>query len=606
VTCRIVRGEEGGEFVKPEEVGIAKSTERVERSPESLRCAERHGSCLDDTPWSRWIVVGPRAATPLPFVPLIGQTTFRALKIRASATSTTGRTQISTLVVPPTPTPTPSSTETQAPTPTPAPAAPPARSLDRSLLVGIAWTGGMKWAIQIVSWVSTVVIARLLSPSDYGLMGMAAVYLGLVSLVNEFGLTAAILRGRHLSDSQIAQIGGFGIAIGALFCLLSIAAANPIAHFYGEPAVRVIVTVLSLNFVFSSASVLPRSLLARDLDFRRLAWIDGLTNIVQILCTIVLAFLGYRYMALVMGSLVGRISGAVLANFARPHRVAVPRELRSISESVLVGWHVVVGRVSWYTYQNADFAIVGRVLGKVVLGAYTIGWEIATLPVERVSALVGQVTPGVFSSVQADRPALRRYYLGVIEGLAFITFPGAVGISLTAPLLVPVLLGDKWTAAILPLQLLAFYAGLRSIDTVTPQVLIYTGHSRQSMWYTVLAAIVLPMLFLAGTRWGAAGVAFVWIVAYPVVVSPIYRLVFRILDLSPRVYLRNLWPAASGTAVMAAAVLALRYTLPETLDVRVRLVTEVVAGAAIYAATMLTFHRARILAAIAPLRAARR
>jgi len=364
-----------------------------------------------------------------------------------------------------------------------------------------------------------------------------------------------------------------------------------------------IVTVLSLNFIFSSASVLPRSLLARDLDFRRLAWIDGATNIVQMACTIVLAFLGYRYMALVLGSLVGRIAGAVLANVARPHRVAIPRQLRSISESMLVGWHVVVGRISWYTYQNADFAIVGRVLGKVALGAYTIGWEIATLPVERVSALVGQVTPGVFSTVQADRPALRRYYLAVVEGLAFITFPGAVGISLTAPLLVPVLLGDKWAAAVVPLQLLAFYAGLRSIDTVTPQVLIYTGHSRQSMWYTVLAAIVLPLLFLFGTRWGAAGVAFVWIVAYPLVVSPIYRLVFRILDLSPRAYLRALWPAASGTALMTMVVLAVRYWLPDGLDMRVKLVSEITIGAATYAIAMLAFHRKRILAAIAPLHA---
>jgi PST family polysaccharide transporter len=460
----------------------------------------------------------------------------------------------------------------------------------------------MKWAIQLVSWASTVIIARLLTPSDYGLMGMAAVYLGLVALVNEFGLTAAILRGRDLDDSQIAQIGGFGIALGAVFCLASVGAAIPIAHFYGEPAVRVIVTVLSLNFIFSSASVLPRSLLARELDFRRLAWIDGATNIVQMTCTIVLAFLGFRYMALVLGSLVGRVAGAVLANIARPHRVAIPRQIRSISESMLVGWHVVVGRISWYTYQNADFAIVGRVLGKVALGAYTIGWEIATLPVERVSALVGQVTPGVFSTVQADRPALRRYYLAVVEGLAFITFPGAVGISLTAPLLVPVLLGDKWAAAVLPLQLLAFYAGLRSIDTVTPQVLIYTGHSRQSMWYTVLAAIVLPLLFLFGARWGAAGVAFVWIVAYPLVVSPIYRLVFRILDLSPRAYLRALWPAASGTALMTMVVLAARYWLPDGLDMRVKLVSEVTLGAATYAVAMLAFHRERIFAAIAPLR----
>ncbi|HEX6535557.1 MAG TPA: oligosaccharide flippase family protein, partial [Gemmatimonadaceae bacterium] len=311
--------------------------------------------------------------------------------------------------------------------PTEAPTTTARRSLDRELLLGIAWTGGMKWAIQLVSWSSTFVVARILTPSDFGLLGMAAVYLGLVALVNEFGLTAAILKGRTLTDDQIAQLGGLGLAIGTGFCLLSMAASIPIAHFYGEPAVRTIIVILSLNFVLTAAGVLPRSLLARDLQFRRLAWLDGASNLSQIAATLTLAILGARYLALVFGSLVANAVGTGLALWWRGHRIAIPRSFRALRESVHVGWHVVVGRVAWYTYQNADFAIVGRVLGKAVLGAYTLGWEIATIPVERVSALVGRVTPGVFSAVAANRPELRRYYLAVIEGLAVITFPAAAG-----------------------------------------------------------------------------------------------------------------------------------------------------------------------------------
>ncbi|HEX6533145.1 MAG TPA: polysaccharide biosynthesis C-terminal domain-containing protein, partial [Gemmatimonadaceae bacterium] len=219
--------------------------------------------------------------------------------------------------------------------------------------------------------------------------------------------------------------------------------------------------------------------------------------------------------------------------------------------------------------------------------------------VERVSALVGRVTPGVFSAVAANRPELRRYYLAVIEGLAVITFPAAAGIALTAPVLVPVALGPQWANAVLPLQLLAMYGGIRSIDTVTPQVLIYTGHSRYSMWYTVAAAVVLPILFFLGTRWGAAGVAAVWILAYPVVVLPAYRLVFRILDLSPGVYLRNLWPAASGTAVMTLAVLAVRAVLPVAARARSTLGAEVATGVAVYATVMWTLHRDRVRAFLA-------
>jgi O-antigen/teichoic acid export membrane protein len=479
---------------------------------------------------------------------------------------------------------------------------PDTQSLDRSLVSGIAWTGGMKWATQILSWAATLVVARILSPSDYGLMGMAAVYLGLVTLVNEFGLTAAILRHRELTEDQIARVGGFSLLVGLAIAAISVALAPLIARFYAEPAVATIIAVLSLNFVFGSLGVLPRSLLARDLSYPRLATIDGITNVAQMATMLAFAIAGYRYMALVFGSLVGSGCGALLALWWRPHRLAWPSSLRAIGATLHVGWHIVVGRLAWYTYNTADFAVVGRVLGKQALGAYTLGWEIATMPVERISSLVSSVTPGIFSAVQHDIVALRRYFLGVVEGLAFITLPAAAGLALIAGEFVPVVLGPRWQAAVLPLRLLAVYGGIRSIDTVTPQVLIYTGHSRQSMWYSLIAACVMPVLFVVGTRWGAAGVAAVWIVAYPAVVAPQYRLAFRVLELSAGGYFKTLWPALSSTAVMAMAVGVALVTLPATMAPVVRLVIEVAVGVAVYSGMIAWRHRARATAFVAILR----
>jgi O-antigen/teichoic acid export membrane protein len=267
-----------------------------------------------------------------------------------------------------------------------------------------------------------------------------------------------------------------------------------------------------------------------------------------------------------------------------------------------VGWHSVVGRIAWYTYNTADFAVVGRVLGKQALGAYTLGWEIATLPVERISSLVSSVTPGVFSAVQNDIPALRRYFLGVVEGLAFITLPAAAGLALIAGEFVPVVLGAQWLGAIVPLRLLAVYGGIRSIDTVTPQVLMYTGYSRQSMWYSVIAACVMPALFVVGTRWGVGGVATMWIVAYPLVVAPQYRLAFRVLQMSPRGYLATLWPAVSSTAIMALAVGAVMVTLPRTMAPVMRLVIEVLTGVVVYGGMIAWRHRARARAFVSIVR----
>jgi teichuronic acid exporter len=474
--------------------------------------------------------------------------------------------------------------------------------LDRSLVSGIAWTGGTKWATQILSWAATLIVARILSPSDYGLMGMATVYLGLVTMVSEFGLTASILRHRHLTEEQISRIGGFSVAMGLVIAAISVAISPLIARFYGEPAVAKIIALLSINFIFGSLGVLPRSLLSRDLAYPRLALIDGITNLAQMVTMLLFAILGFRYMALVFGSIVGSACGALMALRLRAHRLSWPSSFETIGGALHVGWHSVVGRLAWYTYNTADFAVVGRILGKQSLGAYTLGWEIATLPVERISSLVSSVTPGVFSAVAHDVVALRRYFLGVVEGLAFITLPAAAGLALIAGEFVPVVLGKQWLGAILPLRLLAVYGGIRSIDTVTPQVLIYTGNSRQSMWYSVIAACVMPTLFVVGTRWGVGGVAAVWIVAYPLVVSPQYRLAFRVLQMSPAEYFATLWPAVSSTVIMAMAVGIVLIALPQTMPPAVRLVIEVGTGVAVYGGMIAWRHRARALAFVSIVR----
>jgi PST family polysaccharide transporter len=468
------------------------------------------------------------------------------------------------------------------------------RSLDKSLVMGLAWTGGVKWATQIVSWCSTIIVARLLSPGDYGIMGMAMVYVNLVALINEFGLTAAILRNRDMSEHQLAQVGGFGVLLGSVFTVASILMAGPVAWFYSNPAVHVVVIILSFNFTLTAMGVLPRALMARDLEFRRLASIDGISSLIQIGVTIGLALLGARYFSLVFSSLIATMARAGLAVYWKRHKLAWPWPLSEIRKSIHVGWHVVMGRVAWYTYQNADFAIVGRVLGPMMLGMYTIGWEVATVPVERVSALVGQVTPSIFSTVQDDQAALRRYYLGVVGGIALLTFPAAIGIAMTADLLVPALLGAKWIPAIIPLQFLAGYAGIRSIDTVTPQILVFTGHSRASMWISIVAACVFPALFYLGTRWGAGGVAAMWVVAYPIVMIPAYRILFKALGLSPRAYFANLLPAISGTIIMALLLWLARPPLHHMLPTKLALVAEVLLGAVIYAAMLAVFHRDRL------------
>ena len=478
-------------------------------------------------------------------------------------------------------------------TPTPQDAA--TRELDRSLLRGIAWTGAMRWATQVLSWASTLVVAHLLAPTDYGLVAMALVYLGLAQLVNEFGLGTVIVMRRDLGESQIARLGGLSFLLGLGFVALSALLAGPVAQFFGEPTVRWLITVFSLTFITGAFQVLPRALLAKDLDFRKLAWTDGAEALLTTCGTLALALLGFRYWALVLGPLVGRTASTILVNWWRPHRIAWPRDFATIAGAVTFGWHVVVARIAWYLYSNADFAVVGRVLGKAPLGGYTFGWQISSIPIERVTALVMSVTGPVFSTIQHDRAALQRYLRNLTEGLAFITFPAAVGLALVADVFVLALLGDHWRPAIVPLRLLALSAALRSVTPLLPQIIISTGHAKRNMQFTIAATLIMPILFYAGTRWGTAGVAIAWVIGYPTCVLPMFLgQVLRVTGMTLGGYARALSPAAGATLLMAVTVWSVRVVSPATWPAGLHLATQGLAGVAAYGLVLYGVHRARV------------
>ncbi|MGH7589962.1 MAG: lipopolysaccharide biosynthesis protein [Gemmatimonadales bacterium] len=471
----------------------------------------------------------------------------------------------------------------------------PDAGLDRSLVGGIAWTGAMRWGTQLFGWAATLVVVRLLAPRDYGLVGMAMIYLGLVQLVNEFGLGAAIIQQREMSGDQVARLNGFAALVGATLVGVSALAAGPVAEFFGEPAVRWIIVVASVTFLLAAVQVVPRALLARDLAFRRLALADGAEALTATIATLALAVAGARYWALIAGPLLGRLVSTLLLSTWRPHPFAWPRHFGSIAASVEFGWQVVVARLAWYFYSNADFLVIGRVLGRVALGAYTVGWTVASVPVDRVTALVGTVAAPVFSTVQTDQAALRRYLRNLTEGVSFITFPAAIGMALVADEFVLLALGDRWRSAILPLRLLAISAALRSVSSLLPTVAVATGHARRNMQLTALAAIVLPGLFYAGTHWGAAGVAAAWVVGHPLFVMPWFLFyALHLTRLSLGGYLAALGPATWGTALMTIVVLAVRNVTPAGWPLPLALAVHVAAGAAAYAAFAWFWQRERL------------
>lgn len=495
----------------------------------------------------------------------------------------------------------PQAENTQQTAPAPAEALRTGRDLDHALVSGIAWTAIAKWLSQILSWASTIVVANLLTPTDFGIVGMALVYLGLVQIVNDLGLGAAIVQNRGLTTLQLSRLYGLVLLFGLGLMLASMAAAWPVAAFFKNPDVRPVVMVLSVTLFLSSVQLVPRSLLLRELAFPQLAKVDGLQAVAGAAGTLLLALLGFGYWALVLGQVASTVLASALLVFKRPHAAAWPREVRELISTLKFGGHVILSSIGWYVYGNADSTVAGKLLGTASLGAYSMVASLATAPIVQVTGMLQRVTAGIFSATQSDHATLRRYVTGLLEASAFVIFPATFGLALVAPDFIPLVLGVQWHEAIVPLQILAVAASLRCLSPILTQALLFTGHPYRNSQITVAAAVVLPLLFILGARWGLPGIAAAWLVGLTLLIIPATLYYSRVhFGLRAGEFFGAIRAPAVCTAVMTIGVAGVEVLVFGTDITGVGLATQIVAGVLLYALALraLYWHKVSALRAL--------
>lgn len=465
---------------------------------------------------------------------------------------------------------------------------------DRALVSGLAWMACARWGAQIISWVATLYAARLLLPSDYGIVAMATIAIGLARMVEDFGLDAILIQDRSIQGEQRAQLAGFILGFAMLLCLIFLLIAKPVASFFREPQVAWAIAGLSVLFITDALQVVPRAMLQRDLAYNRLA----ILAIVQTLATQAVlvegAHRGWGYWALVLNSLGGALAGTVLLIYWRPYAIHWPGNLRLIARVLLQGWRQLVSRGAYYFYTRADHTIIGRVLGKDALGAYSFAQTLSTTTIQEVSSVVSQVAPGVFSATQDRRDELRRYFLILTEFVSYLTLPMAVGLALTADLVVPVALGPGWDAVIAPLRLLCLFTAFQNAQLLISHLMVYTGQFRAFMWCTMVSAVFVPLGYLFGVQYGLEGIAMVMVVIYPLTNIPSLIIGFRTIAIRARDWLGTQVPAAVSCAFMTAAVLAVRHTVADGHSILVQCALAILAGVVVYSATMLLLFRDRL------------
>jgi len=458
------------------------------------------------------------------------------------------------------------------------------------MVKSVSWMAGIKWFSQVLSWGTTLFIVRILTPNDYGIFGLAAVYVGLVAMLMEFGLGSAIVNMRNLSASQLAQINTVSLLMGLTCFAFSWCAAEPISRILGSAKLQSVIIALSTTFIIKALWTVPHSLLRKDMRFRSIAVFEGIEAVLLSICLIVLAMMGYAYWALVLAYVLSALVRTFLAVISRPCRFALPK-FTQVKGILSFSRDIIVARLSWYTYSKADIFIVGQTLGTAATGAYELARTVARIPVEKITGLITTILPPFLSSAQNEDLSLRKYMVKVTQGLSIITFPLTIALFIFAEDIVILFFGENWLIVITPLRVLAASSTLNSIEPLFSQMIVAKQETEFLMKINLFAAITMPICFWGASQWGTGGIAMVWLLINPVCQFPLYRKSLQRIELPWSGYLRCLWPATNGVVFMGLVIFLLRKTMADDVHSIPILLIQSSAGGVTYVAVLLAFHR---------------
>jgi len=467
-------------------------------------------------------------------------------------------------------------------------------SLSQKVLSGLIWTAGSRFLGQILTWAITIVVIRLLSPTDYGLLAMAMVFVNFLILMSEAGLGAALVQAPKVDDAELRSIFGAVILVHSALFVLLVAAAPLIARFFEEDHLVLIIRVLALQLLISMFGVIPNSLLTRELDFKRLSLIALTGVLCGSLSTLGLALSGYGVWALVIGSLITQLWNTVAINVMAPFLKRPDFSLRGARKLVVFGGQVTGARALWFVYSQADIFVAGKLLGTELLGFYSVSMHLASLPVQKLSAVINQVAFPAFAQSQNSPRVVSLYLVKSMRVLGFVAFPVLWGISSIAPEIVAVLLGPKWEAAVVPLQVLPLVMPLNLISSFLNTAFQGIGRGGVVFMNVLTACLVMPAAFWAGANWGLLGLCIAWVLGFPLVlVANLWRML-PLISLKFRDVLSALAPAALTSAGMYAAVSISRYLAADGLGAAFLMALLVGVGVASYAMLVWTTNRTAV------------
>lgn len=441
----------------------------------------------------------------------------------------------------------------------------PEEDLTAATVSGGAWRAASVFGGAAMQFVVSIVLARLLTPSDFGTVSLVGIVVGVANVLAFLGAGPALVQRRELTSDHVATAWTLSVIGGLAACVVIAAAAPLLALAVGDSATTVVFMAVSPVLFLTGLRTCSMGLMRRKMRFRALMTVD-LTSYAlgYALVAVPTALLGWGVWSLVAGQLCQGVVACVVAYVVQPHPLRFRLESGATREMLHFGGGVTASSLANYVAVNSDNFMVGRILGTGALGLYARAYTLMNLPLTYVAQVLSQVLLPAYSRVQDDRARMTRGYLASVYLVFGIAAPAMMFVLVGAPYLIRTLYGAQWEGAIGALQVLALFGALRATYHLGGSAVQASGKPWSEFRRQVMYACLVLIGAAVGSRWGIVGVAWGIGLAIVVMYAAIARLTHALLRFSWRSFAAaHATGVTSGLGVLGFG-LALRWALQGT------------------------------------------
>ena len=440
-------------------------------------------------------------------------------------------------------------------------------SIGRRAMDSALWALAALGAYRALAFATTVVLARLLDPADFGIVSFAMVLIGALTLLQDLGVPASII----FSHRPARELAGTALTMNLAAALVLFAAtalgAPVLADFARQPAIGPVAAILALGLVISSMGSFQGALLEKEMAFRRKFLPDVVPLLTSGLTSILLALRGFGAWSLVIGYLVRMSSATLLLWCLSPIRPRPELNWSAAVELFRYGRHASLNSIVGFAQSNVDYLLVGWLLGSADLGLYTLAFTIGTLPITVSSEVVARVSFPALSTLRADTRGLVELFLRVFSVVSWLSLLASSMLFVAAPAFAPIVLGHKWDGIVPPLQVLATFAYIGSIGYTLPAAFKAIGRPDVLWKMSLLRLVLLPPLMVALLSLGVSGVALAQVIVHTLTLPLAIAWLARTLRFPMVRVARAITPPLVATLVMVGLIASV-YALPEPTELR--------------------------------------